>query len=40
MLKYGRSVEIERFDMQHFYSYQRHSPVDMTENEVVDARGS
>jgi len=26
--------------MQHLYAYQRQSPVEMTENELVDARGS
>ena len=40
MLEYGKSVELEGFDMQHLYAYQRQSSVEMTENELVDARGS
>jgi hypothetical protein len=40
MPEYGKSVELEWFDIQHLYAYQRQSPVEMTENELVDARGS
>jgi hypothetical protein len=38
MPEYGKSVDIEWFDMQHLYAYQRQSALEMTENEVVEAR--